>query len=94
MTDNLLSLQQKFNNLGANQLGERERNAAMTDRYGNNEWNAQRPNQFYNKRNTTQPGSQQFKKRSNSNIGKGSRLASNPRDTEEYPPRIGKSSMI
>jgi hypothetical protein len=88
MTDNLLSLQQKFNNLGANQL---DRNAAMTDRYGNNEWNAQRPNQF-GRRNTTQPGT--FKKRSNSNIGKGSRLASNPRDTEEYPPRIGKSSMI
>jgi len=66
----------------------------MTDRQNRNEWNAQRqqPNSFYQKRNTTQPGNQQFKKRSNSNIGKGSRLASNPRD-EEYPPRIGKSSM-
>jgi hypothetical protein len=92
MTDNLLSLQQKFNNLGANQLGERERTAAMTDRYGNNEWNAQRSNQFNNRRPTQPTG--QYKKRSNSNIGKGSRLASNPRDTEEYAPRIGKSSMI
>jgi hypothetical protein len=70
----------------------------MTDRRGGNQFNAQRPSQpgtFYQKRNTTQPGNQQqFKRRSHSNIGKGSRLASNPREQEEeYPPRIGKSSM-
>lgn len=86
-------MQQKFNNLGANQLGpeqrERDRFSAMTDR-PTNEWNAQRqsqPRTFQKKRNTTAPGNQGFNRRSNSNIGKGSRLASNPRD--EYPPRIG-----
>ena len=79
-TDNLLSLQHKFNNLGASKLGDRERNSAVTDRFGTSDWGAQRPNQFMNPRNTAQPGGQQFKKRSNSNIGKGSGLASTRRN--------------
>lgn len=91
--ENLLSLQKKFNNLGSSQLENERDRFAMTDRPDRNEWNAQRNQNAFNRRNTTAPGNQQFKKRSNSNIGKGSRLASNPRNYEEDPPRIGKSSM-
>ena len=60
-TENLLSLQQKFNNLGPDQLGQ----SAMTDRYGNSNRNSQAKFQ--------RPSN--FGKRSNSFIGKGSNLA-------------------
>lgn len=56
----------------------------MTDRFGNSGWGS-RP---------SAPVSDKFKKRSNSNIGKGSILASNPRVTEEYAPRSKRTNPL
>jgi hypothetical protein len=47
--ENLLSLQQKFNNLGPDQ-GKNVPSSAMTDRYGNPKWD--KPNQFKKRSNS------------------------------------------